>query len=84
MHKFEYLEIEKSFLDEIKSIFYNFWMDIIWWKNKNLIKIVDTSFKKWCYANGVECKSCEISSKMFLNVIFSFSKRRWTDELVLT
>ena len=45
MHKFEYLEIEKSFLDEIKSIFYNFWMDIIWWKNKNLIKIVDTSFK---------------------------------------
>ena len=45
MRKFEYIENEKSFLDEIKSIFYNFWMDIIWWKNKNLIKIVDTNFK---------------------------------------
>ena len=36
--KFEYLENEKSFLDEIKNIFYSFWRPIIWWKNKNLIK----------------------------------------------
>ena len=29
IHKFEYLENEKSFLDEIKSIFYNnLWMTI--------------------------------------------------------
>ena len=33
--KFEYLENEKRFLDEIKNIFHSF---IIWWKNKNLIK----------------------------------------------
>ena len=45
LQKFEYLENEKSFLDEIKNIFHSFWRPIIWWKNKNLIKIADTSFK---------------------------------------
>ena len=45
MQKYEYLENEKSFLDEIKSIFHSFWRVIIWRKNKNLIKIADTSFK---------------------------------------
>ena len=34
IQKFEYLENEKSFLDEIKSIFHSFWRVIIWWKNK--------------------------------------------------
>ena len=43
--KFEYLENEKSFLDEIKKIFHSFWRPIIWWKNKKLIKIVDQSFE---------------------------------------
>ena len=33
----EYLENKKSFLDEIKNIFHNFWRAFIWWKNKNLI-----------------------------------------------
>ena len=42
--KIWYLENEKSFFDEIKSIFHSFWRVIIWWKNKNLIKIADTSF----------------------------------------
>ena len=32
LQKIEYLENEKSFLDEIKNIFYNFWRAIIWWK----------------------------------------------------
>ena len=36
---------EKSFLGEIKNIFYSFWRAIIWWLNKNLMKIPDTSFK---------------------------------------
>ena len=36
LRKVEYLENEKSFLDEI--IFHSFWRPIIWWKNKNLIK----------------------------------------------
>ena len=36
--KFEYLEKEKSFFDEIKNIFHGFWGPIIWWKNENLIK----------------------------------------------
>ena len=44
IQKFEYLENEKSFLDEIKGIFHSFWRAVIWWKNKNLMTIVDTSF----------------------------------------
>ena len=43
--KNEYLEIETSFLDEIKSIVHSFWRVIIWWKNKKLMEIADTSFK---------------------------------------
>ena len=35
IRKFEYLENEKSILDEIKSIFHNFQKAIIWCKNKN-------------------------------------------------
>ena len=42
-----------------------------------------TYIKKCCYASGVECKSCEVSNQMFLTVIFSFLKRRWTDKLVM-
>ena len=38
LQKFEYLENEKNFLDEIKNIFHSFWRPTIWWKNKNLIK----------------------------------------------
>ena len=34
IQKFEYLENEKSFLDEIKNIFHSFWMAMIWWKIK--------------------------------------------------
>ena len=37
-YRFEYLENEKSFLDEIKNIFHSFWRAIIWCKNKKLIK----------------------------------------------
>ena len=31
MQKFEYLDNEKSFLDEIKNIFHKFWRAVIWW-----------------------------------------------------
>ena len=34
IQKFEYLENKKSFLDEIKSIFYNYLRAIICWKKK--------------------------------------------------
>ena len=34
LQKFEYLEIEKSFLDEIKNTFHCFWRAIIRWENK--------------------------------------------------
>ena len=38
IQKFEYLENEKNFWNEIKNIFHSFWRDITWWKIKNLIK----------------------------------------------
>ena len=38
-------KFQKSFFNEIKVIFDSFWRAITWWKNKNLIKRVDTSFK---------------------------------------
>ena len=34
VQKFEYLENEKSFLNEIKSIFHSLWRSIVCWKNK--------------------------------------------------
>ena len=40
-----------------------------------------TYIKKSCYASGIDCKSCEISNKMFLNVMFPFLKTK--DELVM-
>ena len=41
--KCEYLESEKRFLNEIKSIFLNYLRATIWWKKW---KIADTSFKR--------------------------------------
>ena len=38
LQKFEYLENEKKFLDEIKNIFHSFSEAITWWKNENLIR----------------------------------------------
>ena len=51
LQKFEYLENEKSFSDEIKTISHSFWRPIIWWKNKNLI-VADTSFKLVAWYNN--------------------------------
>ena len=50
--KCEYLENEKSFLDEIKNIFHSFWRPIIWWKNKKMIKKADTSFNPSKFLNS--------------------------------
>ena len=52
LQKFEYLENKKSFFDEIKNIFHSFWRAIIWWKNKKLIKIADTSFKTFFFSKA--------------------------------
>ena len=38
LEKFKYLENEKSFLDEIKSISHSFYRAVNWWENKNLRK----------------------------------------------
>ena len=34
MQRFEYVENEKSFLNETKSIFHNYLRAIVWWKNE--------------------------------------------------
>ena len=50
--KYKNLQNEKSFLDEIKSIFHSFSRAIIWWKNKNLMKtaiFVNTSGNKFVF-----------------------------------
>ena len=52
VYKMEYLDNEKNVLNEIKNIFHSFWRAIIWWKNKNLIKIADTRFR--CTSNILE------------------------------
>ena len=40
LQKFEYLENENSFLDEIKNNFHSFWRAIIWWKKIIIIIII--------------------------------------------
>ena len=37
IQKIEYIQNEKSFLDEIENIFHSFWRAIIWWNSKTLI-----------------------------------------------
>ena len=66
MQKFEYLENEKSFLDEIKNIFHSFWRAIMWRKIKISCKIADTSFNvkisgissPWTQEDILDCTSC--------------------------
>ena len=74
IQKFEYLENEKSFLDEIKSTFHSFWRNIIWWKNRNLMKIADTSFYHidwFLYGNGLRHERVKLSfiTRLILNKI---------------
>ena len=64
LRKFEYLDNEKSFLDEIKSIFYTFESAIIWCKNK-----IDE--KQWTQALTV-CSdfSIDLGRNFFSECIF--------------
>ena len=50
IQKSEYLEKEKSFLDEI-NILYGFWRAIIWWKNRNLITNSGHKLFNYVYGN---------------------------------
>ena len=46
IQKSEYLENEKSFLDEIKSLFHSFLRAIILWEIKFWQKVADTTFNR--------------------------------------
>ena len=80
--KNEYLENEKSSLDEMKSIFHSSWRAIIQWKNKNLMKIADTSFKyqvwKNCLGQNSFSRSCNVkfqTSHFVILTVFLLLKR---------
>ena len=52
--KFEYLENEKNFLDEIKSIFHSFWRAILWENQRyhiQVLKLVSAIFIKLLFFN---------------------------------
>ena len=61
LQKFDYLENEKSFWDEIENIFHSFWRPIIWSKIKIWYKIADTSFKYlWPFSGHHALKEPEL------------------------
>ena len=84
IQKNEYLENEKSSLDEIKTIFHSFWRAIIRGKNKNLMKVADTSFKyqawKNCPGQNSFNRSCNLKfcgkSFCYTNSFLAFKKAR--------
>ena len=49
-----FLRTKKELFRLKKKIFHSFWRAIIQWKNKNLIKIADTSFTLRIYTNFKE------------------------------
>ena len=90
VQKCEYLENGKSFLEETKNIFHSFWTAIIWWKNKNLIKIADTNFKLFWVLNMsliiqtsfllflLEAATLNLPWIFFTCLVFYLSISRWS------
>ena len=71
-----HLKNEKSFLDEIKSIFHSFWRAFIWGKNK---KIRDANFMFHCPKN---CSFLRIWSHLLKKSLmenFIFCAMYWAD-----
>ena len=74
IQKSEYLENEKSFLIETKSIFHSFGRAIIWWEIKIWEKIADTSFKNTDKLIFICLKKVQrISTKETCCTFYSFS-----------
>ena len=71
--KIEYLENQKSFLDEIKSIFHSFWRPISWWKNKNLMKIADTNFNLQGKTKNISLTNVSSMSNKMKSKLVNFS-----------
>ena len=65
----ESLRIKWNPLDEIKGIFYSFWRAIIWWKNKNLMKIADTSFKVTIFSDVILVSNYHGCKEKVINLI---------------
>ena len=79
IQKFEYLENKRSFLDEIKSTFHSFWRAFIWWKNRNLMKIVDTSYKAYFFwiESPIKMKLSQIQVCCMTNIFNMFLAQCW-------
>ena len=61
--------ITSNHVDEIKSIFYSFWMAIIWWKNKDLIKIADKNFKVAIFSDVILVSNNHGCKEKVINLI---------------
>ena len=69
IQKLEYLENEKSSLVEIKRIFNSVWRAIIPWKNKNLMKIANKSFKVAIFSDVILVSNYHGSKEKVINLI---------------
>ena len=49
IQKFEYLENEENFLDEIKNIFHSFWRASFWIANTSFNKLKDVKMFKFAF-----------------------------------
>ena len=61
--------ITSNHVDEIKGIFNSFWMAIIWWKNKDLMKIADTNFKVAIFSDVILVSNNHGCKEKVINLI---------------
>ena len=66
IQKFEYLENEDSFLDEMKNLFHSFWRAIIWWKIKGFLKFVCVCYFLLVCFLCLKESTCETRKNAFL------------------
>ena len=69
LQKLEYLENEKSCLDEIKNTFHSFWRAIIWWKNENLTKKSRQKLRPFQERRAITCARIHTYAKVLRSVI---------------
>ena len=61
--------ITSNHVDEIKGIFHSFWMAIIWWKNKDLMKIADKNFKVAIFSDVILVSNNHGCKEKVINLI---------------
>ena len=64
-----------------KNIFHSFWRAIIWWKNKNLIKIADTNIKKIVFVQRYSMFNFVLKKHWLLWKFFQCCGKIWCQEM---